>query len=782
VADRLDDYRGKRDLDATPEPAGAVGDAAAGDAPRFVIQEHSATRLHWDLRLEHDGALASWALPRGLPWAPGDNRMAVRTEDHPLEYLTFAGEIPAGQYGAGTMTVWDHGTYEVLKFAADKVEVHLHGERVDARYALFPLKKTGDEWMIHRMDPPADPDREPLPERVLPMLATAAKLPEGAGWAYEVKWDGVRVIAASVPGTLRLSSRSAGDVTARYPELVRGARRLGMHEAVLDGEVVALGPDGRPSFSLLQRRMHLTREAAVKRLAAEAPVTYVVFDLLWLDGHDLTRLPYDERRARLRTLDLGSERWLVPEPLDGTGAAVLAATREQGLEGVVAKRRDAPYEPGRRSSSWVKVRNRRTVEITIGGWMPGEGRRESRIGSLLAGVHDEAGAPLRFAGRVGTGFSERELERLAALLGPERIDEDPFVEGADRPAGAVFCAPRYRAEVAFSEWTPDGLMRQPSYLGLREDEEAGLVVGPPTTSGRRTVSRVHVGEHDVDLANPDKVLWPDAGTTKRALLEYVVAVAPVLLPHLEDRALTLRRWPNGVAGKGFFEKHRPAGTPEWVRTETIVSERSGSIEYVVVDGVATLAWLANLAAIELHVPLARVSAPDTPTAMVFDLDPGAPATIVECCRVALLIEGMLGGVGLEAHAKTSGSKGLQVYVPLNDPAVTFEDTKRVSLAVAQTLSDAQPELVVARQTKSARTGRVLIDWSQNDPHKTTVAVYSPRARDRPTVSTPVTWDEVRTCADSGEPLAFEPAAVLERVARDGDLFGAVLSRTQTLPG
>jgi len=294
---------------------------------------------------------------------------------------------------------------------------------------------------------------------------------------------------------------------------------------------------------------------------------------------------------------------------------------------------------------------------------------------------------------------------------------------------------------------------------------------------------VRVGDRDVDLANPDKVLWPEAGTTKRDLLEYAVAVAPVLLPHLADRALTLRRWPDGVGAAGFFEKHRPAGTPPWVRTAEMASERSGTIEYVVVDGVAALAWVANLAAIELHVPLATVSAPDTPTAMVFDLDPGAPATVVECCRVALLIEGMLGGLGLVCFPKTSGSKGLQVYVPLNDPAATFADTKRVSLAVAETLAGARPELVVARQTRAARRGRVLVDWSQNDPHKTTVAAYSPRARTRPTVSTPVTWDEVRAGAVGGDPaaLAFEPAAVLERVARDGDLFGAVLSRTQTLP-
>ena len=379
MADKLGTYRKKRDFAATPEPA---GDAAGGeDARRFVIQEHHATRLHWDLRLERDGTLVSFAVPNGLPEEPKDNRLAVHTEDHPLEYLEFEGEIPKGSYGAGTMRVWDRGTYDELKWEPRKIEVALHGERVEGRYALFPLDKGEDpkDWMIHRMDPPADPSREPMPDKIVPMMARLGPLPDDdERWAHEIKWDGVRAIAHSEPGRLRFHSRNLHDITPRYPELSRLNRALSHHRAILDGEIVALDAEGKPSFGALQRRMHLTSESQVRRLAKEAPVTYMIFDLLWLDGHSLMALPYTERRARLAELELEGPRWRAPEYVAGRGADMLAATEAQGLEGIVAKRLDAPYEPGRRSPCWVKVKNVDRQEVVVGGWMPGEGRRVHR--------------------------------------------------------------------------------------------------------------------------------------------------------------------------------------------------------------------------------------------------------------------------------------------------------------------------------------------------------------------------------------------------------------------
>jgi bifunctional non-homologous end joining protein LigD len=837
-------YRAKRDFAQTPEPAG--GDAKRtrrrrppAGAARFVIHEHSATRLHWDLRLERDGVLASWALPKGLPVAPKENHLAVWTEDHPLEYVDFHGEIPKGQYGAGKMTIWDDGTYETLKWEPRKIEVALHGERVDARYALFPISsdEAPKEWMIHRMDPPADAAREPMPEHVKPMLARSGSLPrEDDGWTYELKWDGVRAIAYSTPGELRLESRNLKEITGSYPELGRLNRALSSHQAILDGEIVAFDEHGRPSFAALQRRMHVGSDAQAKRLAKSVPVTYMIFDLLWLDGHSLMELRYEQRRELLEQMALSGESWQTPDHLQGRGRDVLEATAEQKLEGIVAKRLDSPYEPGARTSAWIKIKNVGRQELVIGGWLPGEGRRERRIGALLVGVHDPDG-DLRYAGRVGTGFTDAELDRLGKLLGPLEREDSPFTAGERPPRGATFVEPELVAEVEFGEWTSAGILRHPSYKGLREDKPASEVVredlplpDPPKRgaarresrasgsakprsgrrgSARRDSARASAGARsasdaldpplvlredgaskatttvegrELKLSNLDKPLYPQAGYVKRDVIEFYSAVATTLVAHLTGRALTVTRWPDGVDGKAFFQKQAPAHRPDWVRTVTLPSGKK-PIDYLLAEDRATIVWLANLAALELHVPLARAKAPERPTTLVFDLDPGAPATAIECCRVAITLQGMFENLGLQSFVKTSGKKGLQLYVPLNDPDVTFAQTKPLAKAVAELLEEAEPELIVSRMTKTARPGKVLIDWSQNDRNKTTVCAYSLRAAELPTVSTPLEWDEVRAALDGGDAdaLRFEAAHVLQRIAERGDLFAPVLSLVQRLP-
>jgi bifunctional non-homologous end joining protein LigD len=772
VSGKLETYRSKRSAQKTPEPMGEA--AARDDGRRFVIQEHHATRLHWDLRLEHEGVLVSFAIPNGLPEAPKDNRLAVHTEDHPLEYLEFEGEIPKGQYGAGTMRVWDRGTYEVLKWEPRKIEARLHGERVQGRYALFPIDKDEDpkNWMIHRMDPPADEAAEPMPEKIVPMMARTGTLPrDDEEWAFEVKWDGVRAVCHSEPGRMRLHSRNLLDITPRYPEVGRLNRALSHHRAILDGEIVALDADGRPSFGALQRRMHVGSESTVRRLAKEAPVTYIIFDLLWLDGHSLMDLPYTERRARLAELELGDNgRWRVPDYVAGHGQQLLSATAQQGLEGVIAKRLDSPYEPGRRTPCWLKIKNVDRQEVVVGGWVPGDGKRRDRIGALLVGVRDDDGS-LRHVGRVGTGFTEAELDRLADKLRPLEREDSPFAPGGPKiPRGAVFADPELVAEVEFREWTEGGQLRAPSYKGLRDDKPAELVVREEANA-----VMAEVDGRQVKLSNLDKVLYPEVGFRKRDVIDYFARIAPVLMAHLEGRALTLKRYPNGVDAQFFYEKNAPSHRPEWVTTA-----RVGSIDYVVVDHEATLVWLANLADLELHTSLALAGEPERPTLVAFDLDPGPPATVVECCRVAELLRGMFEGLGLECYAKTSGSKGMQVYLPLNSEA-TFAQTKAFSKAVAELLAREEPGLVVARQTKSARTGKVLVDWGQNDVNKTTVNVYSLRATPRATVSTPVTWDEVRA-AKQPEDLTFEAADVLRRVDEHGDLFAPVLTLVQRLPG
>ena len=479
MADRLDRYKEKRDFGQTPEPAGGEREQ---DGARFVIQQHDATNLHWDLRLEHEGTLASWALPRGIPGHPDENRLAVRTEDHPLEYLEFHGEIPKGSYGAGTMEIWDRGTYVPEKFRDNEVIMVLEGERVQGRYALIQTK--GKNWLIHRMDPPADPGAEPMPERIEPMKATTGKLPRDDGkYGYEIKWDGVRAVVHLDRGHIAVFGRSGADFTSRYPELRQLARAAGAQRMILDGEVVAFDKEGRPSFQALQSRMHLASEAAVRRKVRELPVTYVIFDLLWLDGHSTLSLTYEDRRRLLESLDLEGPRWRTPAYRAGDGEALLEASKAQGIEGIVAKRLDCPYEPGRRASGWIKVKNVTSQEFVIGGWTPGEGGRGNSLGALCVGVHDDDGS-LLYAGKVGTGFTETTLGLLKRELDPLRRDTTPF-DGRQPPKGTVFVEPRLVASVEFREWTQTGTLRAPSFKGLRDDIDPAEVVREPQVPARQ---------------------------------------------------------------------------------------------------------------------------------------------------------------------------------------------------------------------------------------------------------------------------------------------------------
>jgi bifunctional non-homologous end joining protein LigD len=465
VSSNLDSYRAKRNFSATPEPSGDLPEQEEERTCRFVVQEHHARSLHWDLRLEHDGALASWAVPKGIPPDPRKNHLAVRTEDHPLEYLEFHGDIPEGQYGAGSMKIWDRGTFETHKWRDREVMVTLHGERVQGRYVLF--RTDGNNWMIHRMDPPQDPDREPMPEQIAPMLARTGDLPgDDHKWAYEIKWDGVRAIAYVEGGRMRLEARSGRDITPRYPELRELGRALAGREAVLDGEVVAFDAEGRPSFQRLQSRMHLTSEHAVRRLSQSDPVHYVIFDVLWLDGHSLMALPYTERREQLVELGLNGATWRTPANHVGDGAAMLQASEAQGLEGIIAKRLDCPYTPGRRSPGWVKVKNVRETDVVIGGWLPGEGKRGGRLGALVVGFYEDG--ELKYAGRVGTGFGEAELTRVGRLLDDLARDTSPF-SGRQPPRETRFVAPVLIAHVGYGEWTQTRTLRHPRYLGLRDD-------------------------------------------------------------------------------------------------------------------------------------------------------------------------------------------------------------------------------------------------------------------------------------------------------------------------
>ena len=517
-------YNEKRDFQATPEPSGATKRRGRRAGPRFVVQEHSATAMHWDLRLEHDGVLLSWAVPKGVPLEPQLNRMAIRTEDHPLEYLDFEGEIPEGSYGAGTMSIWDHGTYELEELALEdgKVHVRFDGERhVRGRYVLVRTKGGSDtgqkeQWLLRRLDPADDPDRAPMPEHVTPMLAKLADLPaDPEGWAFEVKWDGIRAVVFAEGGRIRIETRNQNDVTAMYPELTRFGRALGSHQAVLDGEIVAFDEAGRPSFQMLQSRLGLTAEATIKARAAKTPVRYLAFDILHLDGTDLRDLPYLERREILRKLFKDTPTWQVPAHHVADGESLLAAVVENGLEGIMAKKVDSTYKEGSRATAWLKIKRQQRQEFVICGWTEGDGRRAGSIGALLLAYYDTTPAKAKrrkkpqqliYAGSVGTGFSDATLAKLHELLTPLETKESPLDEGAPDPdspgkwqnirardrakakgldpktaakakRGLIhYVEPQLVGEVEYTEFTRDGTLRHPSFKGLRDDKPATDVI------------------------------------------------------------------------------------------------------------------------------------------------------------------------------------------------------------------------------------------------------------------------------------------------------------------
>jgi bifunctional non-homologous end joining protein LigD len=771
----LREYERKRDRKKTPEPFGGKRGAKK---PIFVVQRHDARRLHYDFRLERDGALASWAVPKGVPLEPGQQRLAVHVEDHPLDYATFEGEIPKGEYGAGSVEIWDSGTYELVEEKPNGgLTVRLHGKRLEGLWSLVPAKLSGDpkNWLLlrKREDGAAPVGSQRTYKPMLATLEDEQHMPRGEGWEFEIKWDGYRIIARLAGGEARLHTRKDQDYTERFAKVAAElAKALKTPDCVVDGEVCALDDEGRPSFSAMQQAKPGT------------PIVYYIFDLLEVDGEPVVDLPLSDRRARLRKLlDRRNRTVQFSEPFDD-GPALLRAAKEQRLEGIMAKRLDSRYQPGKRTRDWLKFKAHGEQEFVIAGYTRGKGRREWSFGSLVLAVYGPEGP--EWVGNVGTGFDDDEIDRLLKKLRPLERKTPPFPNVPKMPRvrknDVVWVEPKLVADVSFAEWTHDGRLRAPVYQGLREDKDPAEVrrelPGEPPAGIPNVIRK---GRRVLRLSNLDKVFWPDEGITKGDLLAYYRDVAEVVVPHLRDRPFTLKRYPDGWKGQHFFQKDAPAGMPEWmpkVNLEVTTRDRPRQrrrIDAPLVNDELGLLWVVNMGCIDLNTWYSRVDKLDRPDFVLFDLDPSPDVGFRETVQVATLVKEALDALGLESFPKTSGADGFHVLVPI-ERRHTYDETREFAEIVARALASTHRGLVTTEWTRSKRRG-VLIDANQNGEGKTIASVYSVRPRAGAPVSTPLRWEEVD---ESLDPAAFTMDVVRQRVAEHGDLYEGVLKTRQSL--
>ena len=770
--DSLDLYRAKRDFARTTEPTGAK---LPTSGKGFVVQKHAASRLHYDFRLELDGVLVSWAVTRGPSANPDDKRLAVRTEDHPLDYARFEGLIPKGEYGGGTVMLWDNGIWEPIEgkdprktLPEGHLHFILHGRRMQGEWILFRLKprakERGENWILRKVNdsfaggsddlishhltsidsgrtmdeiaagkPVSESkasnakDSGPPPFQPVQLATLVDHVPAGDRWLHELKYDGYRTLLAISGDNGRAYTRSGLDWSDRFAGLIADATKLGAESALIDGEAVVILPDGRTSFQGLQ--------AALKDDPGQ--IDYMAFDLLALNGEDLTGRPLLERKEMLAKLigdGVGHIRY--SDHIVGRGEQLFERFCSAGLEGVISKRVDARYA-GTRSGSWVKTKCIRRQEFVIVGWLPSDKRRGSR--SLLLGVHDKG--TLRFAGKVGTGFSADEMERLLKLMAP-LAQKTPTVEA---PRAAVrearWITPKLVVEVAFAEFTDEGVLRHSSYLGLREDKKPEAVVleieapvarvtQPTSTSG-------------VKISNRDRVIFPEGKLTKGELADYYEAVADIMLPWAGSRPISLVRCPQGRDKKCFFQKHDAGSFGDDVKQVGILEKDGHEEPYLFVDAPAGLLTCVQMGTIEFHGWGARIGDVEKPDRLVFDLDPDEGLAFKDVVSAAVHLQDVLAQMGLVTFPMVTGGKGVHVIAPLT-PSAEWPQVKDFAHRFATALSQADPDRFTAALAKAKRTGKIFIDYLRNQRGATAVMPYSARSRPFAPIAVPLSWEELRT--------------------------------------
>ncbi|TMA18693.1 MAG: DNA ligase D [Deltaproteobacteria bacterium] len=794
----LEEYRAKRDFSITNEPApGAVEEHAK---PTFVVHKHDATRLHYDVRLEMDGALASWSVPKGPSYDPSVKRLAIQTEDHPLEYGSFEGRIPDGEYGAGDSLIWDNGTCDsvppgqfsqqrkkghiVAQFEGHKLRGQWHlvrthgGAPGKAQWLIFKAKDGTEnpsydviaerpESVVSGRVATRGPERSgklraprAAPDAILtaympPMLATLVDEAPPGKWIAEVKYDGYRALSALSNGRLAMWTRNGLDLSSRFPRVARALSQILVGDAVIDGEVCVLDADGVPRFELIQQ-------------GREEDAVLFAFDLLRLDGEDLRKRPLQDRRDLLRSvLSNAPPELRIAEEVPGPIGEALEAMRARGLEGLILKAPGSLYEKGR-SREWLKLKAQANQELAIIGWTPGKGGASGSVGALLLAVADGRGG-YEFAGKVGTGFSSKQRAELKKELSKDAVDQAP-ARGAPRLRDAHWVKPRLVAQVRFTEWTSDGKLRHPAFQGLRADKK-------PEECLREKPAKAVVTKPRVELSNPGRLLFPKDKITKADVAAYYQAVAPAMLRALRERPLALVHWNQGIEKAKWFQQDVGKMAEEWMTlVETPARTKAGSVKHLVADSVDALRWLAQNSVIEIHAWHSRAPSLTQPDWVVFDLDPAEGKDVEQAIEVAQILHGMFERLGLPSVPKTTGKRGLHVYVPLAK-GHTFDDAQAFGLSVGETVSKQLPTITLERSL-SQRRGRLYFDCMQNGYGKTVIAPYSLRGVAGAPVSAPLRWNEVKPGLD---PSQFNLRTMPDRLREQGDLFEPALKQGVRLP-
>jgi bifunctional non-homologous end joining protein LigD len=892
----LDEYAAKRRFEKTPEPPPSVRKSNPAAKPYFCVQRHDATRLHYDFRLEIDGVLKSWAVPKGPSLDPTVKVFAAHVEDHPLEYGDFEGNIPAGNYGGGSVMLWDRGTFDLLgdvageaQLARGDLKFRLHGEKLKGDFAIVHMKARakgkGNEWLLIKKrdefatpgwdvealaysvlsgrtqeeiarnlparqtkratagaadrvwatSPPAKRARgavkphgtegknppasgrgqaeacptnadtrlgvggaggpacgpsnllsgikgahlAEMPASIEPMMAMLAdRVPRGDGWLFEVKWDGVRALAFLDNEEVRLQSRSGLRCERQYPELAVMPHHIAASQAVIDGEIAVLDAKGVSQFHLIQPRIANTDPNTIAHLVRSTPVIYFAFDLLYLDGYDLRDVALDKRRELLQQVLTPGPAIRLSDVFPGAGEELLEAARENGLEGIVAKHAGSKYE-SRRSREWLKIKIVGEQEFVIGGFTEPQGDRDY-FGALVLGVHKEG--ELRWVGNVGTGFDQKLLAGLYARLQPMITKKCPFAERPKPDRGITWVKPELVCQVKYANWTPDDHLRAPVFVGLRNDVEApgvrrevALEAAPEQAGdllpGSPKEATLPIGGHTLKFTNLGKLYYPGDGVTKRGVLNYYAAVAELILPHLLDRPLSLKRYPNGIREQFFFQKDTPGTYPGWLRTELI-----DEINYVFANDRASLLYLVNLGCIDHNPAMSRWGSLDHPDFILIDLDPQECSydMIVEAAQ---MVKAVLDQIGLVGYPKTTGGDGMHVYIPI-EPVYSFEEARAFAELIARLVTHQKPHLFTTPRTVAKRQkNRVYFDYLQIGKSKTIAAPYVLRAYEGAPVATPLEWAEV---IPGLHPKQFHIHNARERFRRKGDLFRGVLERPQDL--